>query len=107
MLASKQYIDELQMKYRNMTKTTPSTTIPIKTKLCMPPPTVNEPLSDLSHHKDSVRHTIPSRYVETMELLYCLMARQGEIFQRQGVLEPKLAKFGGNPVNSQCFMTVF
>ena len=42
-----------------------------------------------------------------MELMYRLMTRQGEIFQRQGVPEPKLAKFGGDPMNYQYFIILF
>ena len=108
MFASKQYIgDEPQVKYRNMPTPKQSTSVPIKAKTLEPPSEVHEPLADVSYHKDHVEHNIPSRNMEAMELMYRLMAKQGEIFQRQGVPEPKLAKFGGDPMNYQYFMTMF
>ena len=106
MFASKQYIDEPQVKYRNMAATKPST-VPLKAKSFMPLPDVYEPLPHLPRYKDQVERTKPSSNVETMELLYRLMTRQGEIFQRQGVPEPKLSKFGGDPMGYQYFMTMF
>ena len=108
MFDSKQYIgDEPQVKYRNMTTQKPSTTVPIRATSLWLPPEVHEPMAELPYYKDHREHNIPSRNIDTMELMYRLMARQGDISQRQGVPEPKIAKFGGNLMNYQYFMTMF
>ena len=65
MFASKQYIDESQVKYRNMATTKPSTTVPIKVASFMPPSKVHEPLPDLSYYKDHTKHKLPSEKICT------------------------------------------
>ncbi len=45
--------------------------------------------------------------MEAIKMLYQLMAKQGEYLQRQGAPEPKLEKFGGNPMKYQYFINIF
>ena len=106
--ASKQYTGDVpQVKYRNMAAPEPCSAVPIKATSLMPPPKVHQPMPDISHYEDHVEHNIPLRNMETMEMMHRIRTRQGEIFQRQGVPEPKLAKFGGDPIKYQYFMTMF
>ena len=107
MFASKQYTDELQVKYRKMATTKPSTTIPSKVTSSMPPSEIHEPLTNVSYYKDHAKHNLPSENMDEIELMYRLITRQGETFQRQGVPEPKPAQYGGGPINYQYFMIMF
>ena len=70
-----------------------------------PDPSVIQPISQ--NRAQTVNKVSNEENIELSKMLYHLLAKQGEYFQRQGAPEPKLEKFGGNPMKYQYFINMF
>ena len=70
-----------------------------------PDPSAIQPISQ--NTAQTVSKVSNEENMELIKMLYELMGQHGEYLQRQGAPEPKLEKFGGNPMKYQDFINMF
>ena len=94
-----------QLIQRYITTPNPPTSQHAHAMFAAPDPQAVEPTSrNIAQTENRVSN---EENMEAIKMLYQLMAKQGEYLHRQGAPEPKLEKFGGNPMKYQYFINMF